>query len=158
MSWLDPAHSVWHCGEPREPENAWHLSAIVVLSSQSVSHSGESWLCSQDAPLPHGGLFLVGWRRCLTLAPGRILSWSRLCPAAQQLWMLLLWKQVYVDITWTWNDPQSRPKSRYANDLTFQKPGKQCQLPAAWCRQVREPNMHTHVWGRQCDVLWAWVR
>lgn len=119
-------------------------SDIYPLSLFSrVSHSGKCWLCSYDAQQPHGRLFIVGWRRCLTQAPGRILSWSHLCPAARQLWMLLLRKQVYVDIAWIWNDPPWRPKSRYANDLTFQKPGKQYQLPDAWC--VKQTLTHMFV-------------
>lgn len=44
------------------------------------------------------GLFIVGWRRCLTSAPGRTLSWRRLCPAAQRPRMLLPGRLDYVDI------------------------------------------------------------
>lgn len=56
-----------------------------------------------SAPRMHSchmaGLFIVRWRRCLTSAPGRTLSWRRLCPAARQPRMLLPGKQDYVDIT-----------------------------------------------------------
>lgn len=64
----------WEC------QVGWHLSAVIVLSSLSVSHSGECGLCSQDAQLPHGGLFIVVWRRCLTSVPGKTLSWRHLSP------------------------------------------------------------------------------
>lgn len=78
-----------------EPENIkWWVTFIgyhclPCLSFATVSNSGKSWPCSQDAQLPHDWLFIVVWRRCCVLAPGRTLSWRRCCPAAQQPQMLL---------------------------------------------------------------------
>lgn len=71
-----PTDRLWHVAV-REPENVeWPDIYLLLLFSLSprVSHSGKGWLCSQDAQLPHGGLFIVGWRRCFTSAPGRTLS------------------------------------------------------------------------------------
>lgn len=97
-----PLHESPCHGAVREPENVkWpdiYLPSLFSLSP-SVSHSGKEWLFSQDAQLPQGGLFIVGWRICLTLAPGSTLSWRRLCPAGQQPWMMLPGKQDYVAIT-----------------------------------------------------------
>lgn len=84
---VDFTSNMWLWGNLRMSSGLTH---VCCYCSSCVSHSGKCWLCSQEALLSYGMLFIAGWRRCRTLASGRTLSWRCRCPATQ--WDAVAWE------------------------------------------------------------------
>lgn len=107
------------CEGTRECQVAWHLSALYCSSlSPSVSHSGKSWLCSQDAQLPHGEFIysqMTQMSHIGTLQDPQLETPLPSCPTTGDAVAMetgLFWHHsIWSDLPW-------RPNPRYAHDPT----------------------------------------